>query len=362
MTVLGHTIARAAVDLLRFKLDKPVGGSGVASVDVIVAHVATDQGIEGFGLSYVLAGPGSVPAGAAKALAAQHIVGQPLGHPFAHWRQMKASFARMGRGPMQTGMAAIDVALWDLYAKALDLPLGLAMGGTPRAVPVYGSGGFSAAQTVDEAMETAKAYGERGILAIKPRVSGAPRDLAFLEGMGNALGPGGHIMLDANGKCTPSAARRLSFAAREVGALWLEEPLPPSDLAGYRALARAGGAPIAAGESIQGLAELVPFIDQRLCDVIQPDLGMTGLSESLKLCTVAEALGVEVAPHFLPSLFVHLAAASPAVSWLEDFPLLEPLLDRPLDYQADGTAVMLGKAGHGFALADGALKAYRVDA
>ena len=93
----------------------------------------------------------------------------------------------------------------------------------------------------------------------------------------------------------------------------------------------------------------------------QPDLAITGgLTEALRIAALAEQFGVTIAPHFLPALFVHVAAAAPSVRWLEDFPLLEPLFDGLPEIAPDGTMTMPDGPGHGMRWADGARAEYRV--
>jgi L-alanine-DL-glutamate epimerase-like enolase superfamily enzyme len=168
-------------------------------------------------------------------------------------------------------------------------------------------------------------------------------------------------MVDANEKCTPVTAARLVHAAAEVDALFVEEPLPAYDLAAYRALARAATVPLATGEHLRSPAEAAPFLTEGLCAVIQPDLAaMGGLTPCLRLARFAEACNVEVAPHFLPGLFVHVAAAAPNVTWLEDFPLLEPLFAGWPVMAADGMMEPSAAPGHGLMPADGAREAYRL--
>jgi L-alanine-DL-glutamate epimerase-like enolase superfamily enzyme len=168
-------------------------------------------------------------------------------------------------------------------------------------------------------------------------------------------------MVDANEKCTPTSAARLLRAAAEVDALFVEEPLPAYDLAAYRALARTAAVPLATGEHLRTVAETAPFLTEGLCAVIQPDLqALGGLTPCLRVARFAEACNVEVAPHFLPGLFVHLAAAAPNVTWLEDFPLLEPLFAGLPEMAAGGTLVPRDVPGHGLSPAAGVREAYRL--
>jgi L-alanine-DL-glutamate epimerase-like enolase superfamily enzyme len=90
------------------------------------------------------------------------------------WEGITKSFNRTGLGPNLLGLAAIDVAAWDLHARRLGLPLGAAMGGELRPVQVYGSGRFNAQQSASETVDIAREHLQRGLTAIKPRVSGTP--------------------------------------------------------------------------------------------------------------------------------------------------------------------------------------------
>lgn len=94
---------------------------------------------------------------------------------------------------------------------------------------------------------------------------------------------------------------------------------------------------------------------------MQADLqAMGGLTPCLRLARFAEICNVEITPHFLPGLFAHVAAAAPNVTWLEDFPLLEPLFTGLPMMAADGTMTPLSSAGHGLAAADGVRETYRI--
>lgn len=353
-------IRTADTQLLRYRLDRPVGGSGVASVDVVIATVTLHSGIEGLGFSYVLAGSSDAAIAAASQLA-RLLTGTAIDHPEAVWRRLAAGFNRTRRGPNYVGLAAIDVAVWDAWAKSLGVPLGIAMGGAARSVPVYGSGSFNTQQSPEEAAAAALAHVERGFRAVKPRVAGRREDQALIRAVAQAVPRATHVMLDANEKCTASSARHLLECARECGVLFVEEPLPTDDLPGFRALARDFSGMLATGEHLQGIPEALPYIAERLCAVMQPDLAaMGGLSECLRVARLAEPFGVEISPHFLPGLFIHLAAAAPNVSWLEDFPLIEPLFSGWPEVSTGGMLDLPPAPGHGLSLADGALQAFAV--
>jgi L-alanine-DL-glutamate epimerase-like enolase superfamily enzyme len=250
-------------------------------------------------------------------------------------------------------LAAIDVAAWDLHARKLNVPLGVAMGGEMRAVPVYGSGGFNTVQPPEAAAAIAAKQVARGLTAVKPRVKGTPSDAAVIAAVRKAIPAHVRIMADANEKCDLTQALWLMALAREHGLLFVEEPLPARALEGYRRLASSGGAAIATGEHLQTRADFLPFVSERIASVIQPDLAMIGgLTPVLELAALAESFDAIVSPHFLPGLFAHVAAAAPALRWLEEFPLLEPLFEGWPGIDNSGAMTAAAASGHGLSLSE----------
>lgn len=342
---------RAHASLLTYKLPQAVGGSGVAAVDVIIVDLIDKDGVRGLGFSYVLGGNGGVAFKAAQEQVARFVDGQALPPPAALWRKIAASFNRTGAGPNLIALAAIDVAAWDLAARRLQIPMGVAMGGELRGLPVYGSGGFNTVQPPEKAAEVAAEQAARGLTAVKPRVKGTRSDADVIAAVRDAIPRHVQIMTDANEKCDLPSALWLMAMARDQGLLFVEEPLPANSLEGYRMLAASSGAAIATGEHLQTRASFLPFISDRIAAVIQPDLAMVGgLTPVLELSVLAEAFDAIVSPHFLPGLFAHVAAAAPAMRWLEEFPLLEPLFDGWPGIDASGTMAASSSHGHGLTL------------
>ena len=351
----GAITAAATAEHWRFPLAGATGGSGITAVDVIVVTLEDADGVTGTGFSYVLGGDGSIVTACARQMLDTMVVGQPVMPPPALWRCLAASLNRLGRGIGYLAIAAIDVAAWDLHARQRGVPLGEAMGGVARSVPVYGSGGFGPAQAPEDAARRALEYAEMGCAAVKLRLAGNPADVARMKAVAEAVPDHMRLMGDVNEKCDLAGARWLANACGAFNLLWLEEPLPAGDVAGYAALAAVSPVPIATGEHHQGLVELGPFFEARSCAVVQPDLAMIGgLTEALRVAIIAEHYGVTVAPHFLPALFVHLAAAAPAVRWLEHFPLLEPLFANPVEMDERGEMAPPEGPGHGLVWAEGA--------
>jgi L-alanine-DL-glutamate epimerase-like enolase superfamily enzyme len=361
MTATRSAIAEAGADLLLYPLPGAVGGSGVTAVDVVAVDLADANGVTGTGFTYGLRGGGAVIRAAARDLLDRLIVGEMPNAPAMLWRKMDGALNRLGRGAYYLAMTAIDLAVWDLHAKQRGVTLGAAMGGRPRAVPVYGSGGYRPDQSPEETADQARRHAEAGFPMIKLRLAADRSDIARMAAARDALPASVDISVDTNEKCDLNRAQWLARACADQGILWLEEPLKATDYAAHAALARTSPVPIATGEHLQGTVECMPLFRDQSCAVIQPDLAaMGGITECLRVAHLAEPFGVTCAPHFLPALFVHLAAAALSITWLEDFPLLEPLFD--IDVRVDEHQRMApgDRPGHGLVWADGVRAEYQV--
>lgn len=358
---MANSYARAGVELWRYPLSGPTGGSGMTALDVIVVEIEDSQGRTGLGFSYVLGGGGETVRATAEDLLSRFVAGADCIPPQALWRTLAGSLNRLGRGTGYLAIAAIDVAAWDLHAKALEMPLYTALGGTARAVPVYGSGGFRPNQDPDDALARALFYVERGCKAIKLRLAGDHADVARMHTVADGLPAGIDVMVDANERCDLLRAQWLANQCAEIDALFLEEPLRADALSGYAALAASSPVPIATGEHLQGVVELVPYFESRACSLVQPDLAMMGgITECLRAAQIADYHDIGVSPHFLPALFIHLACAVPDIAWLEDFPLLEPLFDDPVTMDDHAMIAPRETPGHGIAWAPGAREEFLI--
>jgi L-alanine-DL-glutamate epimerase-like enolase superfamily enzyme len=354
-------VGASAAELWRYKFDSPMGGSMLTSVDVIVVTLADRDGATGLGFSYVIGGGGEAVVGMARSLLARFVKDQEIAAPAALWRKMAASLNRVGRGVGYLALCAIDIAAWDLHARQRNLPLGVALGGEPRVMPVYTSGGFGAFISPEEAVEKAHAALAKGTRGIKIRVAGVHADLARMAAVRAMLPEGVHLMADANERCDLLRARWLAAACADHGMLWLEEPLPSYDYAGFAQLARNAPVAIATGEHLQGAAEFYPLLEAKALAVAQPDPAMMGgITEILRFCAIAEAAGVVVAPHFNPALFIHVAAAAPQIKWLEDFPVMEHMFAAWPEWDKNGDMAMPTGPGHGIAFQPDARAKYLV--
>lgn len=227
-------------------------------------------------------------------------------------------------------LAAIDTALWDLKCVKLDQPLHKLAGGAQEKVPLYTTeGGWLHIDTqalVDDALQAkAQGFGGSKIKIGRPHVS---EDVARLEAVRTAVGPGFEIMTDANQRFTVDEAIRRARCLTPIDIAWFEEPLPADDLNGHIRLAQSTTLPIAVGESLYSPLHFREYLQQGACSIVQADVArIGGITPWLKVAHLAECFNVPICPHFLMELHVSLCAAVPNARWVEYIPQLDSLTE-----------------------------------
>ena len=147
-------------------------------------------------------------------------------------------------------ISAVDVALWDLKARLLDVPVAVLLGAVRDAVPIYGSGGFTS-YGIARLQRQLGGWAEAGISRVKMKVGGQPgADSERVRAAREAVGPGAQLFVDANGAYSRKQALAMAEAFAGFGVSWFEEPVSSDNLAGLNLLRdRApAGMDIAAGE------------------------------------------------------------------------------------------------------------------
>lgn len=206
------------------------------------------------------------------------------------------------RGVLVASLSAIDVALWDLKGKLLGLPISVLLGGRKREeVEVYATGMyFSDGSGLNERLaEEASGYRELGFNAVKMKVGlGINKDRANVAAVREALGPDVHLMVDANHAYSLREAALLARAIEPYDICWFEEPVSPDHGDSYRLLREKTSIPIAGGECEYLRSGFLSLFRQHAVDIAQPDIcAAGGLTEVKKICSLAQAFGIEVVPH-----------------------------------------------------------------
>jgi len=259
------------------------------------------------------------------------------------------------------GLAAINIALWDLLGKSLNCSVSRLLGGCREQVPIYGSGGWLS-YSMEQLLAEATSYVGRGFTAVKMKVGSSDfrRDVERVKAVREAIGPGIRLMVDANQAWTPGQALEFSRKVSDCELFWFEEPIAKDDHGGYRTLASAMDIPVAAGEREYSLEAFRDLLDLRALSIVQPDvLRLGGISRCLKLAHLAESFHARVASHFYKEIDIHWLAAVDNGLFLEYFPWLDPLLVHPLEVEG-GLARVPNRPGLGIEFKPEAIQEYMV--
>ncbi|PRX62288.1 galactarate dehydratase /L-talarate dehydratase [Nonomuraea fuscirosea] len=355
-------IRHVALSSVTLPLDVPVSDAKVLTgrqkpmteIAFLFAEITTEDGHGGTGFSYSKRAGGPAQYAHAKEVG-ENLLGEDPSDIGRVYERLLWAGASVGRSGVATqALAAIDIALWDLKAKRAGLPLAKLLGSYRDSVRTYNtSGGFLHAP-IEEVQARASQSLADGIGGIKIKV-GQPdmrEDLRRLAAVREHLGEGVPLMVDANQQWDRASALRFGRAVEELGLVWIEEPLDAYDAEGHAQLAAALDTPIATGEMLSSVAEHVRLIEARAADVIQPDAPRVGgITSFLRLATLADHAGLQLAPHFAMEIHLHLAAAYPREPWVEHFEWLNPLFEERLETR-DGRMIVPDRPGLGFTLSE----------
>src|ERR1043166_4283792 len=216
------------------------------STTIVVAEVRASDAT-GIGYAYGSSGAVAVVHESLKPV----VVGADATDLPSIWMAMTRAVRNIGRsGVASAAISAVDVALWDLKAKLLDVPLVTLLGRARDSIPAYGSGGFTS-YSIDELRAQLAAWAGDGIRAVKMKVGREPdRDRDRVAAARAAIGPSVELFVDANGAYAATQAARMAEAFAEHDVTWFEEPVSSDNLQALRELrARMpAGMRVAAGE------------------------------------------------------------------------------------------------------------------
>jgi L-rhamnonate dehydratase len=326
-TVLRRQLARPTSEF-----DDPGGARDPwGPVALVVVEVLADDGRVGLGTAGGF-------TGAPKYLVDHHLAPLVLGaDPFdvelLWWRNYQATM-RFGRdGAALAAIAALDIACWDLVGQALGQPLYRLLGGQTKArIPAYASRLY-AQDDLGALAEEARGYVRQGFRALKQRFGFGPRDgregmrrnVELVRTVREAVGP--DVLLAADAYMAWDVPYTVAMAQRlaEFDLAWLEEPLPPHDVAGYARLRRAIPIRLAAGEHVYTRYGFRQLIESGAVDYLQPDANRAGgITEMRKICALAQAYDLQLLPHSNEAHNLHVVAAHVNCPMVEYFPPVEP--------------------------------------
>lgn len=286
------------------------------------------------------------------------------------------------RGIFVEAISGIDIALWDLAGRMLDLPLYKLLGGRHHErLAAYASS--LRLRAMDEVVAQAQSFKDRGFRAMKIKIGRNPdsprTDIDFVAAIREAVGPEIRLMVDANCAYSEDVATALEVgrALQDLGIYWFEEPIAPNDIEGYARLASTLDIRIAAGEADFMSFGARDFLRRGAIDIVQPNISRTGgITEARRIAAMARAFHIPYAPHTGSCSAVCLAATLQFAVALPNFlifefmqsdwsksqpnPLRHQLLREPVERLVDGQMVVPEGPGIGIELNMDVVETYRV--
>ena len=325
----------------------------------LLVKITTDQGLVGWGEAHAPAAP-AVHAKIITDLLAPILVGQDARRIGPLWDKMYSSQRLRGyaTGFFTESIAGVDIALWDILGKFVDVPLYQLLGGKYRdSIPTYSAAGSP---------EAALGAIEAGFTAVKIGFSKGvdSEDFAQVRAISAAVGDRGQLLVDSLGAFKLHEAISAGRKLDELGNIgWFEDALMPEDTASYPLLVEALDTAVCVGETLSNRFQFRDLFAQRGADLINPDLSRSGgISETKRIAEMADTFGILWSPHLSSGLppyiaaSIHLAVATPNAVILEGGNIYNAtdigasrgniLLKEPLEFKA-GMAMVPERPGLG---------------
>jgi L-rhamnonate dehydratase len=289
------------------------------------------------------------------------------------WQRMATATLSFGRGgAAHQTMAAIDIALWDLKGKLVGKPVSALIGARLRdRLRVYASHGLGNSHS--ETAAIARRLVAEGFTAVKfgwPPLGPDPElDEQIVANLRAAIGPDIALLIDGGMAWSMDEALDRARRLAKFDLHWLEEPLEPYDPAAYATVRREASMPIAGGEMATGAAELRRLVEADAVDFLQIDVARIGLTEGIKLASLAVERGIAIVNHTYTHILntaasLHLMAAAQNIGLFEHpagaNEIREALSGGQLSPEAGWIAVPSGP-GLGASVDEAVLRRFRPD-
>jgi L-alanine-DL-glutamate epimerase-like enolase superfamily enzyme len=300
------------------------GASAIAALDIVMVEVTTDSGVTGWGDAFSYVCPRTTYAAINEMIAPQargQQVPEAAGIP-AFMEQIQRNLHLFGRyGITMFAISALDIALWDIAARAQGVPLHRLLGAQKRTkIPAYAS--LLRIGAPDLVAGECKTALRRGFSAIKLHETTTAPVLAARQAIGGNI----PLMVDLNCPMDGATAIAFAHACREAKPLFLEEPVwPPEDFATLAEVRKQGGLGVAAGENACTAYQFRQMMDAGAVSHAQPSVTKVGgITEFLNVTRLADERGVRLMPHspyFGPGLLatLHLLSLRDDATFVEIF-------------------------------------------
>ena len=320
-----------------FVLKVPVGNEiadsmqSVDSLEFAGVIITTDEGITGTGYTVTVGFGGSVVQEVIDTLYREDLKGRDPFDVREIWQDLYFGKAHwIGRaGATTMAQSAVDIALWDIIARAADKPLWQVLGCARETnIPIYNTHAGWLNYAVDKLIDEALRLIDQGYTALKMKV-GLPdtrEDYRRVSAVRKAIGDDILLMVDANQKWDLMQASKAVKLFADLDLTWVEEPLHPDDIRAHRILNARSSIPVALGEHVYTTHAFRDYIDNSAVDLIQVDVcRVGGITPWLEVAAMANTANIRVCPHCgdLMQVHQHLVRTIPNNWFLEVIPIWE---------------------------------------
>ena len=361
-------IDRVEAFAIRYPLREPIADAthDLAVYELAVVRIHTDDGLVGHGYAPALQGGVEIVVELIRKMLAPILVGRDPFHLRGLWDEMFWHTQILGRtGANRIAMSGVDIALWDLNARALGVPLWALLGGSGATrLPLYSTNAGWLSFPQDVMIEKMLAVLGQGFHGVKMKIgSPDPRaDLRRVAAVREAIGPDVPLMVDINIHWDLSTALRYGPKLDQFDIDWLEEPMNQHDVKGHAQLQALMQAPLLVGENLTSLTVFRDFFEQRALRLAQPDVTrLGGVTRWLDVASLARANSIRVVPACWDTMqvSVHLAAATPEVHLMEHLDWTQDVFEERLVIEGGWLTVPTGP-GVGCTVREDVIEQYRV--
>ncbi len=308
----------------------------------VIVKVTGESGKTGWGETYGIVAPKAVTAIIEDVLGPVVIGRDPSDAAVIHEDLYDLMRVRgQSGGYYGDALAGLDIAIWDLFGKAANLPLSALLGGRRRErIPAYVSGLPKA--TLKERCDLATEWVAKGFTGIKFAAAMSDEGImAEMAALREAVGPEIDLMVDLHWKFTAGAAIALIRRLEPYRLYFAEAPCAPEDFEGQAEVARAASVPVALGEEWRSAFEYAPRFIARAMSIVQPEMGHTGVAEFHRIGAMAHAFHIDTIPHASIGCGIFMAASLQATASLQNVPYHEyqhSIFDKNLRFAATDMA------------------------
>ncbi|MCZ8515242.1 mandelate racemase/muconate lactonizing enzyme family protein [Paenibacillus filicis] len=283
------------------------------------------------------------------------------------WDEMRyGKMHWIGRaGVTHMALAAVDIALWDIMAKAAGKPLWQYLGGhKSKRIKAYNTNGGWLNWSKDRLLKDVADIVEQGFTGVKMKV-GKPdsrEDYERVKAVRQTIGDEIILMIDVNQQWNINTAMTWAKKMEEFDLYWLEEPLNPDDILGHKKLAEELNIPIALGEHVYTKYAFRDYIHQGAVEYVQADVTRVGgITEWLQVAGLAAAYDLPICPHVgdMGQIHQHLVASTPGALMLEYIPWIRHIFAEPATVK-DGYYILPQRPGASTDILPEYFEAYRV--